>query len=220
MKRSVRFGMLVAMLALLPAAASAQMFGRSSAPSWRGVWNPVVGTGGTYEITKKDGTKTSMDMAIVGKETVNGKDGYWFEITIADAKMGGEMIIKSLTVRDDQDMVSQKVIMQFPGRPPMEMPDRMTQARQEKQPADIRQLAEEVGPETVTTPAGTFTTTHYKMKDGSGDVWVADHAGPYGMVKFVGKDSSMVLTKVDTDVKDKITGTPQPFSPAGFGGQR
>jgi hypothetical protein len=219
MKRRIQFGRLAAvaaLLAMLPMAASAQRFGQS-APSWRGVWNPVVGAGGTYELTKKDGTKTQMEMAIVGKETVNGKDGYWFELAMSDPKMGGTMIIKTLTVRDDQNMVSQKVIMQMPNMPPMEMPDRMIQARQEKQPADIRELAEVVGPESVTTPAGTFSTTHYRMKDGSGDVWVADHAGPYGMVKFQGKDSSMVLISAESDAKDKITGTPQPFSPAAFG---
>jgi hypothetical protein len=220
MKRGMKFGMMAAvaamLLAMLPVAVSAQRFGQS-APSWRGVWNPVVGAGGTYELTKKDGTKTQMEMAIVGKETVNGKDGYWFELTMSDPKMGGTMIIKTLTVRDDQNMASQKVIMQMPNMPPMEMPDRMIQARQEKQPADIRQLADEVGAESVTTPAGTFSTTHYRMKDGSGDVWVADHAGPYGMVKFQGKDSSMVLISVESDAKDKITGTPQPFSPAAFG---
>ena len=74
--------MMAAVLAMLPMVASAQMFGRSQAPSWRGVWNPVVGAGGTYEVTKKDGTKTTMEMAIVGKESVDGKDGYWFEVTI------------------------------------------------------------------------------------------------------------------------------------------
>jgi hypothetical protein len=218
MNRTTRFGVIAAVCLLLPMVASAQMFGRSQAPSWRGVWNPVVGAGGTYEVTKKDGTKTTMEMGIVGKESVNGKDGYWFEITIADTSMG-TMIFKNLTVRDDQNMVTSKTIMQLPGKPPMEMPERMNQAR-DPQPADIRQLAEEVGPESVTTPAGTFNTTHYKMKDGSGDVWVADHAGPYGMVKFQGKDSSMMLIKVEQNAKDKITGTPVPFNPMAFSGQR
>lgn len=219
MNRTLRFGTISAVCLLLPVVASAQMFGRSQAPSWRGVWNPVVGAGGTYEVTKKDGTKTTMEMAIVGKESVDGKDGYWFEVTISDTPMGA-MIMKSLTVRDDQNMVTSKMIMQMGDKPPMEMPERMTQARQDKQPADIRQLADEVGPESVTTSAGTFATTHYKMKDGSGDVWVADHAGPFGMVKFNGKDNSMVLTKVETNAKDKITGTPVPFNPMAFSGQR
>jgi hypothetical protein len=216
MNRRLSRGLIIVTCLLLPMTAWAQM-GMHSSPTMRGVWNPVVGAGGTYELTKKDGTKTSMEMAIVGKESVSGKDGYWFEVTIADSPMG-TMIMKSLTVRDDQDMVSSKMIMQFGDRPPMEMPAQMTQARQgrEKQPADIRQLADGVGTESLTTPAGTFSTTHYKMKDGSGDVWVADHAGPYGMVKFQGKDSSMVLTKVTTDAQDKITGTPVPFNPMAF----
>ena len=215
MNRATRFGVIAAVCLLLPMVASAQMFGRSQAPSWRGVWNPVVGAGGTYEVTKKDGTKTTMEMAIIGKESVDGKDGYWFEVTIPGTEVG-TMIMKSLTVRNDQDMTSTRMIMQMGDRPPMEMPSRVTQNR-EKQPADIRQLAEVVGPESVTTPAGTFATTHYKMKDGSGDVWVADKAGPFGMVKFIGKDNSMVLVKVESDAKDKITGTPVPFNPMALG---
>ena len=218
MNRTLRFAVISAACLLLPMVASAQMFGRSQAPSWRGVWNPVVGAGGTYEVTRKDGTKTTMEMAIIGKESVDGKDGYWFEVTIPGTELG-TMIMKSLTVRNDQDMTSTRMIMQMGDRPPMEMPSRMTQNR-EKQPADIRQLAEEVGPESVTTPAGTFATTHYKMKDGSGDVWVADKAGPFGMVKFIGKDNSMVLIKVEADAKDKITGTPVPFNPMAMAGQR
>jgi hypothetical protein len=54
------------------------------------------------------------------------------------------------------------------------------------------------------------------MKDDSGDVWVAEKAGPYGPVKFQGKDATMLLTKVITDGKDKITGTPQRFNPMMF----
>jgi hypothetical protein len=217
MKRGLRFGVAAAVCMLIPMVASAQ-FGRSSAPSYRGVWNPSVGAGAAYEVTKKDGTKTNMEMAIVGKESIDGKDAYWFEVTMDSPR--GTMIMKSLSVRDDQNMSVSRMIMQFAGRPPMEMPTQMMQARAEKQPADIRQLADEVGAESVTTLAGTFNTTHYHMKDGSGDVWVAEKVGPYGMVKFQGKDSTMVLTKVITDAKDKITGTPQPFNPMAMGGQQ
>jgi hypothetical protein len=111
------------------------------------------------------------------------------------------------------------MIMQMPNRPPMEMPAQMLQMHDQKRSADVRNEAEDVGNESVTTPAGTFTTEHYRMKDGSGDVWVAKGAGPYGLVKFQGKDTTMLLTKVITDGKDKITGTPQPFNPMMFGQQ-
>ena len=214
----MKLGIVAAACLLSPLAASAQM-GMRNQTVFRGVWNPVVGAGATYEMTKKDGTKMTMEMAVVGKETIDGNDGYWFEMTIPDTQMG-TMIMKRLTVKSGQDVISSKVIMQLPNKPPMEMPAQMMAARQPTQPADIRQLAEVVGNETVTTPAGTFNTTHYKIRDGSGDAWVAESAGPYGLVKYDGKDQSMVVTKVTTDAKDKITGTPQPFNPMAFQGQR
>jgi hypothetical protein len=199
--------------AMLPGFASAQM-GMHAGPAMRGIFNPVVGSGGEYEMTTDKG-KTVMEIAVVGKESVDGKDGYWFEMTVASASMG-QMTSKTLTVLDGQDTVVSRMIMQMGNRPPMEMPTQMFKANAQKQPADIRDRAEDVGSETVTTPAGTFATEHYKMKDGSGDAWVAPKAGPYGLVKFQGKDSTMVLTKVITDAKDKITGTPQPFNPMMF----
>jgi hypothetical protein len=51
------------------------------------------------------------------------------------------------------------------------------------------------------------------MKDGSADSWISDKVAPWGLVKSQGKDSSMVLTKVITDAKDHITGTPKKFDP-------
>ena len=214
MKIAARFGgvgVLVAMTALF---ASAQM-GMHVAPAMRGIFNPVVGSGGEYEMTSDKGTKMVMEIAIVGKESVAGKDGYWFEMTMSNSPMG-QMVMKSLTVVDGTDTVVSRMIMQMGTRPPMEMPTQMNKSSAQKQPADIRERAEDVGSETVTTPAGTFTAERYKMKDGTGDAWVAPKAGPYGLVKFQGKDSTMVLTKVLTDAKDKITGTPQPFNPMMF----
>jgi hypothetical protein len=156
-------------------------------------------------------------MVIVGKETVDGKDAYWFENSISTARMDGEMITKALTVIDGPDSNVTRIIMQMPNRPPMEMPPQMVQMHGQKKPTDIRSEAEDVGSEPLTTPAGTFTTEHYRMKDGSGDMWISSKAGPYSLVKFQGKDSTMLLTKVITDGKDKITGTPQPFNPMMFG---
>ena len=214
MKLALRCGSIFMLAAMLPALAGAQM-GMHAGPAMRGIFNPVVGSGGEYEMTTDKG-KTVMEISVVGKESVDGKDGYWFEMAISNASMG-QMISKSLTVLDGQDTVVSRMIMQMGSRPPMEMPTQMYKANAQKQSADIRDRADDVGSEAVTTPAGTFVTEHYKMKDGSGDAWVAPKAGPYGLVKFQGKDSTMVLTKVITDAKDKITGTPQPFSPAAFG---
>jgi hypothetical protein len=210
MKSAMRCCCVFVLAVMLPGFAGAQM-GMHAGPAMRGIFNPVVGSGGEYEMTTDKG-KTVMEIAVVGKESVDGKDGYWFEMTVANASMG-QMTSKTLTVLDGQDTIVSRMIMQMGNRPPMEMPTQMFKANAQKQPADIRDRAEDVGSETVTTPAGTFATEHYKMKDGSGDAWVAPKAGPYGLVKFQGKDSTMVLTKVTTDAKDKIIGTPQPFNP-------
>jgi hypothetical protein len=182
----------------------------------RGILNPVVGSGGQYEITTPKGTKMVMEMAIVGKESVDRKDAYWFENSMSNTPMG-EMVTKAWTVVDGQQTYVSRMIMQMPNRPPMEMPAQMLQMHGQKRSADVRTEAEDVGSESVTTPAGTFTTEHYKMKGGSGDVWVAEKAGPYGLVKFQGKDATMLLTKVVTDGEYKITGSPQPFNPMMFG---
>jgi hypothetical protein len=214
MKTAARFGCVGVLVAMMPLFASGQM-GMHVAPAMRGIFNPVVGSGGEYEMTTDKGTKMVMEIAIVGKESVAGKDGYWFEMTMSNSPMG-QMVMKSLTVVDGTDTVVSRMIMQMGTRPPMEMPTQMNKSSAQKQPADIRDRADDVGSETVTTPAGTFTAEHYKMKDGTGDAWVAPKAGPYGLVKFQGKDSTMVLTRVITDAKDKISGTPQPFNPMMF----
>ena len=204
----------------LAATASAQMGGMMGrGPQPRGLFNPVVGSGAQYEIQSngKD-NKMVMEIDVVGKESVDGKDGYWFESTISNTQMG-EMVMKMLTVPDGANTNVTKMVMQMAGRPPMEMPMQMGRmAQQNKQPVDIRSEAEDMGTESVTTPAGTFMAHHYRMKDGSGDSWISEQVSPYGLIKHQGKDSTMVLTKVVTDAKDKITGTPVPFNPMMMGG--
>jgi hypothetical protein len=192
--------------------ASAQgPLGASMGPLPRGMFNPVVGSGAQYEIQLNGKDKMTVEIDVVGKEPVNGKDGYWFE-TAFDSHMG-QMLVKMLTLSDATNSTVAKMIMQMQGRPPMEMPVQMMGQRAQ-QTYDLRDKADKVGSESVTVPAGTFTADHYHMKDGSGDFWVSDKVSPYGVIKGQGKDFSMVLTKVVTDAKDKITGTPVPFNPA------
>jgi hypothetical protein len=202
---------------VMASASSAQMMRGGGPPSIAGVFNPTVGVGAAYELQTKDGTK-KMEMAIVGKDTVDGKDAYWWEVVIADEKMGGEMVMKFLLVMDGANTHSSKSIMQFLGRPPMEMPSGMSGGDHSRVPTDVRSESEDLGSESIAVPAGTFTAEHYRAKDGSGETWVSKGAGPYGVVKHQGKGRTMVLTKVYSDYKDKITGTPQPFNPAAMGG--
>ncbi len=217
MKRFLQFAAIAAAVLLISVAAQAQF--RMRAPSLSGVWNPEVGAGAFYETQEKDGTKRTMEMAIVGKESVGGKDGVWFEISFTRPNGNGEMVMKSLFVEDGDMLTLKREVMQMPGRPPMEMPEMMLQQMSSKpQTADIRNTSDDLGSDTVTTPAGTFSCEHYKAKDGSGEFWIKKNIGPFGLVKGINKDgATTVLTKVVTDAKDKITGKPQPMG-MGMGG--
>jgi len=216
MRRLKQSAFAAACLFVVVTITSAQM-GVRPTPMPRGLFTPVVGAGAEYEITTAEGQKMNIEFAIVGKEAVNGHDAYWMEWTTN--AMGGEMVMKVLTVPGDTT-VTTRTIMQMPGRPPMEMPQQMAgRMNSQSVPADIHAVAEQVGSESVTVPAGTFTCEHYRMKDGSGDTWVSAKVSPFGVVRHQGKDSTMVLTQLITDAKDKIVGTPQPFNPMQMIGQ-
>jgi hypothetical protein len=209
-------GILFAAFALsLPLAA--QMMG-PRIPTLSGIWHPVVGSGAAYDRTVvATGANTQMEVTIVGKEDVDGKPAYWMEFAMSDPKMmnGAQMVMKQLMTVDDTGITSTRVIMQPPGQDPMEMDSGMMAGRGGKQttPVNIADKAELVGTESVTVPAGTFSCQHFRMKDGSGDAWISDKVTPWSLVKYQGKDSTMVLAKVVTDAKDRITGTPKKFDP-------
>jgi hypothetical protein len=175
-----------------------------------GIFNPIVGSGAQYEVQPSGKDKMTIEIDVVGKESVDGKDGYWFETAMSTPM--GEVLVKMLMVSDAANSTIAKVIMEMQGGPPMEMPAQMMGQRT-PQAFDLRDKADKVGSEPVSTPAGSFTADHYRMKDGSGDFWVSDKVSPYGVIKGQGKDMNMVLLKLVTDAKDKITGTPVPFNP-------
>ena len=165
----------------------AQMGMRMQSPSMSGVWNPVVGSGGAYEVTDSGGQKHQMEITIVGKEEVNGKTAYWMEMAVADPSSRGEMYMKYLMAPGENGMSSTRMIMQPPGQQPMEMDmSMMNRGPSHALPSDIQQKAERVGSESVTVPAGTFTCDHYRMKDGSADVWISEKVAPWGIVKTQG----------------------------------
>jgi hypothetical protein len=187
-------------------------------PTLSGVWHPVVGSGAAYERTMTgDQDKTQMEITVVGKDDMAGKTGYWMEFAMSNAKMpGGQMVMKELMAVSDEGVSSTRLIMQPPGQQPMEMDltgSPMGKSMKQTIPADIHDKSEVVGTESITTPAGTFSCEHVRQKDGSSDVWISDKVSPWSLVKYQDSKSTMILTKVITDAKDRITGTPTKFDP-------
>jgi hypothetical protein len=174
--------------------------------------NPVVGRGAQYETvrtgSKEEKTRT-MEMGVVGKESVDGKEGFWMQFVTTDDK-GQPIVGKMLLTRDDFQF--HKMIMQVHGQPAMEMPFNPNTNRENKLEANMADW-HQVGTESITVPAGTFTCEHWKNDKNGSEIWATDKISPFGMVKEVGKNETMVLTKVLTDVPDRITGPVTKFDP-------
>lgn len=186
---------------------AAQMGMGMRPPDVAGVFNPTVGSGASYEMTKHDGQKLTFDMAVVDKDA---SGGYWVEYGMTIPKMNGTVYSKTLMAKQADDVIIQRMIVQMPGRPPMDMSSMMSMKGMESQnaKADFRNSAQNMGTESVTTPAGTFSCQHWhNAKDGT-DVWISDKVSPWKLVKMTGTSNSMILVRVISDAKTHITGTP------------
>ena len=206
MKRCSRL-VLIAFVAALPQIAIAQRGMMMQPPDIAGVFNPVVGSGASYEMVKTDGEKIPFDMAVVDKEA---SGGYWIEYSMQNPKLNGPVYMKTLMVRQSDDIIMQRSIVQMPGRPPMDMSSMMSMKAMQspKEKADFRANAQNMGTESVTTPAGTFSCEHWRdAKDGT-DVWLSDKVVPWRLVKMTGTNDSLTLLKIISGANTHITGTP------------
>jgi hypothetical protein len=183
------------------------------APHLLGEFKPVVGAGAQYQLTTQNRT-LSFVYAIVGKENVEGGTGYWMEIRTENPEMPGETVMKQLVVTEDGTTQIKRMIMQTPGRPPMEMPTGLMQDMQQSGSPRVSSDSspgEKVGSETVIVPAGTFVCDHYRKPGPRGvtDVWVSSKVPPYGTVKMSNAGMTMMLQKVLTNETSHIQGEPQ-----------
>ncbi|HEV2172479.1 MAG TPA: hypothetical protein VGR71_02880 [Nitrospira sp.] len=204
MKVAIRLSLLV-LIAFAQFSAAQMGMGMGRAPSMAGVFSPEVGSGGAYEVLRKDeNQKTNFEVAVIGKEG----PGYWIEYTMQSPH--GTVYAKSLNAREGDNVMVQKMIVQMPGRPPMDMGSMMKAhaMQSEESKADMRANAENLGTETITTPAGTFSCQHWRSKKDGSEYWLSDKVSPWKLVKMTNKDQTMTLTKVITDAKTHITGTP------------
>ncbi len=183
-------------------------------PNIADIFHPVVGSGGAYEQTDKDGNKSPLEMFIVGRDTFEGKDAYWFEVGHTDRRSAELSYAKMLITKDDFEF--HRLIITMPGSPqPIEMPFNPSEKSKEKMKDNLEKW-HKVGAEPITVPAGTFLCDHWQKDDGKDDIWVSSKVTPMGIVKQAGEHTSMVLTKVITGATDHIIGTPQKFDPQMF----
>jgi len=177
----------------------------------------TVGQFAEYRITVPQmGGPLDMRLAIVGAEDVGGTSFQWHEIKMDTPQ--GLMIMQMLVPGfpyEPSDVV--KMIMKGAGQPAMEMPASMMAMMQRQGAnnfaADIVkscETAEKVGDESITVPAGSFNTEHYRTTTPeAAEAWISA-AVPFGIVKMNGPEGvSMELLSHGRDATSSITGTPQ-----------
>ncbi len=221
MSISRRAAVLCALCLSITASAGAQFMHRGpQAPKMPTPFHPVMGSGARYQMTTQEGTM-NFTYAVVGKEQVEGNEGYWLEIRTERPQSEGEMIMKELMVMSTPHPEIKRMIVQPPGRPPMEMPlGMMGMMQQRSQPGQEtgNGLGEKIGTESITVPAGTFECEHYRKQeeDKTVDFWVSTKVPPYGLVKMTSAGTSMVLEKVLSNETSHVKGEPQKMQMPNF----
>jgi hypothetical protein len=189
-----------------------------SKPNIADIFKPVVGSGAVYEMQPTDQKRAPslIEMTIVGKELTPTGEGYWMEVGHTASKDGGALMYSKMLVTKDFQFT--KIVFQQPGQPAMEMPVNPNDMGKNHMKEEMAKW-HQVGSETITVPAGTFSCMHWKKDDGAEDVWTSDKVTPMAMVKEVGKNDTMVLTKIITGATDHITGPVTKFDPQAFAQQ-
>lgn len=206
---------LIALSLAVPAGAQ---FGMRT-PGMSGIFHPVVGEGAAYQMQGRQQGMNGFEVAVVGKEDFQGQTAYWIETSFQDPH-GGAGASKMLMVMGGPNSGVKRMIVLMNGQAyefPMDSP-MMSGQMSKSAPQDIRndKAIVRVGTETITVPAGTFSCEHYRSSDSSSEFWISDKVSPWGLVKSVSKDTSMVLARQITGATSKITGPVRPFDPSDF----
>jgi hypothetical protein len=210
----------VAFVAAVAAPAAAQPGGIGATPLAVDLKKVPIGSWAEYKIAFGDQAAQAR-WALVGRKP----DNVTIEMTMEGgpaAQMGGKMTARLVMAPDPTkvDRAVKQMVMQLEGQDPMEMPTQGTNQKFEK--PDPKKL---VGKETISVPAGSFPTSHYRdsaNERGNIDMWISETVPPLGLVKlsFVPKAGSpmptvgMELSGKGKDAKATITKTPKPFDPA------
>lgn len=184
-------------------------------PSIAGVIHPEVGKGAVYETTRGpegSATKETQEMTVVGLEKVDGREGFWFEFVRPNPQTGKPTYGKILFTKDDFQI--HRLVVQRDGQAAIEIPFHPDDAAARKL-SDGASKWQPVGAETVTVPGGTFVCQHWKSSGNEGgEIWTSELVSPFGLVKEVTANRTMVLVKLIADATDHISGPVKTIDPA------
>ncbi len=210
---------IVAVPAVFPTVASAQMTQGPPTPMATDLSKITVGSWAKYNMTMGTMPPMTMKMALVNRTAAGNSLEMSVEGGMA-ARAGN--VVTQMTLAPGSTGSVQKLVLQVGANDPMEMPVEGAQAHQFAKP-DPKTLVKE---ETIKVAAGSYKTKHYHDKTPQGDTvdfWVAESVAPIGLVKIEMTQKSnpmingpikMELSAVGKDAKTIITKKAKPFDQA------
>lgn len=163
---------------------------------------PEPGVYAWYDLhDKATGKKFLVRQAIVGKEKVNRKDGYWLETEIIPQE-GFPAIYKMLITGPASDPQNvHKIFIKEGVEPPIAVP---VETADDSAAPKSKESRKSTGKETISTPAGDIVAEHIIItrelegNTASGapvEIWVNDDVRPMGIVKMLSASGEMVLQR-------------------------
>jgi hypothetical protein len=122
--------------------------------------------------------------------------------------------LKTLMAAEGNDGIVQRLIIQLPGDDkPIDYSFLLTNASSLNpiwiRTLDSRSNAQNIGTESVTTKAGTFSCQHWRTANDAVDFWISDKVTPWSLVKMRSKDGDTItLRRVLSNTKTQVRGAP------------
>lgn len=182
----------VALIAISSAAAGAQ--GALTELLAGKLIDPEVGQWSLYDLSDSNGNViVGLRQAIVGKEKVGRKTGYWVELELVPTKGLRTMYRMLLTGPANNSKNVHDVWTKLELDDPKQLElDRETL---EQLAGGKKPKRKKVGEETVETESGPIEAMHYRYITDEGEVslWHNDDALPTGLVRFTSKNGEVLL---------------------------
>jgi len=186
-------------------------------PQFFHFYNPSLGEWSKYEITDNFGNKGFLTVSVVAKEN----DDYWIEV---ESSSNGENGIVAYLVKgdptDDENVL--KIRLKSEDGPIIEI-DKATLDKMRKM-QKINQSFQSVGPprgkiqtlpnEKIKVGKKSYNCSRIKLvgEEGrSADIWTNDEVVPFGIVKLISGNESLVLLDSGKDAKMKLSGDVKPL---------
>lgn len=175
---------------------------------------PAVGKWAEYNAVFKEKTPYTMRYAVIGEETRGGKALKWLELRTSGNKKDGDFVTQMLVPGSAAKLGEvEEVVMKHGDTPAMKVDGRMLMMMREQMKkqsflADICKDVTMVGGETVTVPAGTFKSQHFRSAKYGSDSWLSSKV-PFSMIKMVGTDHEMTLLRVGDGAESSIAEEPR-----------